>query len=116
MRDQVLSNVVEMETSGYQLFDLEDIEFRCATPVLNVDTVFPPNIYTPVSPSLSNGSEMGSVVKNPILSDNEEDRENSPTTCSVLERPNDPPNALRNSPFERDLKIFLIRFYKGLFE
>ena len=49
MRNQVLSSVgaKDMDTSGYQLFDLEDVEFYSEKYQLDVDTVFRPGIDTP---------------------------------------------------------------------
>ena len=52
MRDEVLSNVgaQDMETLGFQVSDLEYIEFHWEDPNLNMDAIFRPDIDTPLSP------------------------------------------------------------------
>ena len=66
-----------MDTSGYQVSDLQDIEFRSEDPDLNMDAVLRPGIDTPFPPSTFNDFEMGSMTENPILIDEEQDNENS---------------------------------------
>ena len=53
MRDEVLSSVgaQDLDTSSYQISDLEDIEFNWENSQLNMDTVFRPGIDTPFSPT-----------------------------------------------------------------
>ena len=53
MRDEVLSCVgaQDMATSGYQVSDLDDVEFYRKNDQPDVDAVFRPGIYTPFSPS-----------------------------------------------------------------
>ena len=48
MREEVLSSVgaQDTDTSGYELSDLEDIEFSWEDPVLDVDSVYRPGIDT----------------------------------------------------------------------
>ena len=58
-----------MDASGYQVSDLEDIEFHWEDLDLNTDIVIPPGIDTPISPSTLNVFEMGSMAENPILID-----------------------------------------------
>ena len=92
MRDEVLSSVgaQDMDTSGYQVSDLDDVEFYGANDQLHVDAVFRRSIDTPFSPSTFNNSEMGSMAQKRILVDEEQDKENSPPSSthansSVLE-------------------------------
>ena len=49
MRDEVLSSVgaKDLDTSSYQVSDLEDIEFNWENPKLDMDAVFRPGIDTP---------------------------------------------------------------------
>ena len=49
MTDEVLSSVgaQDMDTSSYQLTDLENIEFNCENSQLDMDAVFRPGIDTP---------------------------------------------------------------------
>ena len=53
MRDEILSSVGAqyMETSGYQLSGLDDVEFYLENHQLDVDAVFRPGIDTPFSSS-----------------------------------------------------------------
>ena len=71
MRDEVLSSVgaQEIDISGYQVSDLEDVEFHWADLDLNMDSTFRPSIDTPFSPSTFNVFEMGSLAENLILFD-----------------------------------------------
>ena len=63
MRDEVLSSVgaQDMDTSGYQVSDLEDFEFHWEDTALNIDAVRRPGIDTPSSPSTVNHFEMVSM-------------------------------------------------------
>ena len=67
----------DVETSGYQVSDLQDIEFHCEDRDLNMDALFRPGIDPPFSPLTFNDFEMGSMAENPILIDEELDKENS---------------------------------------
>ena len=101
MRDEVLSSVgaQDLDTSSYQVSDLEDIEFNWENPELDIDSVFRPGIDTPFSPTVFDDLLMGDgSVENPIVLDEEEDKENTSTT-PVSERPTEPPRLLRSRPF-----------------
>ena len=97
MRDEVLLSVraKDMDTSGYQVSNLEVIESQWEDPDLNMDAVFQPGIDTPFSPSYYNDIEMGSMAEIPFLADKEENKESSPTlpTTPMSDRP-DQPNPL----------------------
>ena len=100
MRDEVLSSVgaQDMDTSGYQVSDLEDIDFHWEAPELNLDPLFRPSIDTPFSPSTAIDFEMGSLAENPNASEEVKGREISipplsttpvseiPTSLYVLNR------------------------------
>ena len=53
MRDEVLSTVgaQDLDTSSYQVSDLEDIVFNWENDQLDLDAVFRPGIDTPISPT-----------------------------------------------------------------
>ena len=77
MRDEVLSSVgaQDLDTSSYQVSDLEGIEFNWEDSQL--DAVFRPGIDTPFCPTTFDDLSMeGSSVENPIVLDEEQDKEN----------------------------------------
>ena len=67
--------------------DLDDIEFFWENPQLEVDAVFRPRIDTLFWPTAFDSLARRSV-EDPILLD--DDKENSPPTTPVSERPNRP--------------------------
>ena len=78
MRDEVFSSVVtqNMNTSGYPVSNLEDIDFHREDLYLNMNAVFRPGIDTPFSSNFY-GFGMASSAQNPILIDKDEDKGNS---------------------------------------
>ena len=81
MREEVLSSVgaQDLDTSSYQVSDLEDIEFNWENSQLDMDAVFRPGIDTPFSPTTFHNLLMrDGSVENPIELDEEEDKENAP--------------------------------------
>ena len=89
-----------MDTSGHQVSaDLEDVEFYSENDQLDVDALFRPGIDTPSSPTTFYDLEMGGSAENPILLDEEGDKQNSPPPTPVSERPTRPPALLRSRPF-----------------
>ena len=121
MREEVLSSVgaQDTDTSGYELSDLEDIEFSWEDPAVDMDSVYRPGIDTPFSPSVFDNFQMeGSSSANPIIVDDEEDKENSaPTTTTTpeSERPTEPPRLLRSRPFGTRLENVPQSVYRTLF-
>ena len=96
MRDEVLSIVgaQDLDTSSYQVSDLQDIEFNWENPQLDMDAVFTPSIDTPFSPTTFDDLMMvDGSVENPIVLDEEEDKENTPPPPTTPEsvRPTEPP-------------------------
>ena len=90
MRDEVLSSVgaQDLDTSSYQVSDLEDIELKWENSQLDMDSVFKPGKHTPFSPTVFDDLLMGDgSVENPIVLDGEQDKENAPPTTPVSERP-----------------------------
>ena len=85
----------DMDTRGYQLSDMEDIEFFWENLQVELGAVFKQGIDTPFSPTAVDDLEMaeGGSYENPIPLDNEEDKGallSTPTT-PVFERPTETP-------------------------
>ena len=101
MRDEVLSSVgaQDLDTSSYQVSDLEDIEFNLENSQLDRDEVFRPGRDTPFSPTVFDDFLMGDgSVENPIVLDEEEDKENVSSTPESV-RPTEPPRLQRSRAF-----------------
>ena len=98
MRGEVLSSVgaQDLDTSGYEVSDLEDIEFNWENDQLDLDAVFRPGIDTPFSPTTFDNLSMEGSVENPIVLDEEEDKENAAPTTPLSESPTEPPRFLRS--------------------
>ena len=110
MRDEVVSSVgaQDLDTSSYQVSDLEDIEF-------NWENI--PGIDTPCSPTVFDDLLMGDgSVENPIVLDEEEDKENAPPTTPVSECPTEPPRLLRNRAFGARIENVPNYVYRNLFQ
>ena len=103
MRDEVLSSVgaQDLDTSGYQVSDVEDIEFNWENSQLDMDAVFRPGIDTPFSPTAFDDFSMEGSDENAIVLDEEEDKENAPPPPSTPEfvRPTEPLRLLRSRAF-----------------
>ena len=104
MKDEVFSSVgaQDIDTSVYQVSaDLDDVELYWENDHLDVDAVFRPGVDIPFSPTAFDDSEMGGSAENPILIDEEGEKEISlpPTTTPVSERPIRPAALPRSCPF-----------------
>ena len=79
MRHDLLSSVdaQDKETSGHQVSsaDLDVVEFYWKNDQLDVDGVFRTGIDTQFSPTAFDDLEIGGSAQNPILLDEEEDKE-----------------------------------------
>ena len=108
MREEVLSRVEaqDTDTRGYEVSDLEDIDFSWVDLTVDMDSVHQPGIDTPFSPSILDDFEMGSTAANPIIVDHEEDMENSAptTTTPKSERPIVSHRLLRSHPLKTGLE------------
>ena len=119
MRDEVLSSVGAqvLDTSSYEMIDLEDIEFNWENSQL--DSVFRPGIDTPFSPTTVDDSSMEGSVENPIVLDEEEDKENAfppaPSTL-VFVRPTEHPRLQRSCAFGARIENEPDYFYRNLFQ
>ena len=71
MRDEALSSVGAqgMDTGGYQVSDLDDVQCYWGNDHLDVDVVYRPEIYSTFSSSTFNDIEMRSVAEKPIWID-----------------------------------------------
>ena len=116
-RDKVLSNVgaQDLDTSSYQNSDVQDIEFNWENSQL--DAVFRPGIDTPFSPTTFDDLSMEGSVENPIVLDEEEDKENTPPpTTPVSVRPTEPPRLQKSRPFGTRIENVLDYVYRNLFQ
>ena len=117
MRNEVVSSVgsQDLDISSYQVSDHEEIEFNWEDSQL--DTVFRPGIDTPFSPTTFDDLLMEGSVENPIVLDEEKDKENSaPTTTPVSERPTEPPRLLKSRPFGTRIEHVPDYVYRNLFQ
>ena len=120
MRDEVLSSVgaQHLDTSSYQVSDLEDIEFNWENSQLDMDAVFRLGIDTPFSPTTFDDLLMGDgSVENPIVLDEEQDKENAPppTTPESI-RPTVPHKLQRSRPIETRIENVPDYIYRNLFQ
>ena len=72
-----------MDTSGYELSDMDNLECFLGNPHSDADAVFVNEIDTPFSTTAFDSLEMGGSVGNPTLLVNEEDKEKSPHNSSL---------------------------------
>ena len=118
MREEVLSSVgaQDLDSSSYQVSDLEDIEFNWENSQLDIDSVFRPGIDTPFSPTVFDNLLMGDgSVENLIVLDEDEDKENVPTTPESV-RPTEPPRLQGSRPLGSRIENVPDYVYKNLFQ
>ena len=118
MRDEVLSSVgaQDLDTSSYQVSDIEDIQFNWENSQLDMDAVFRRGIDTPFSPTTFDDLSMKGSVENPIVLEEEEDRENAPPpTTPESVRPTKPPRLQRSRVLEQEWKMYPIMFLEICF-
>ena len=100
MRDEVLSSVgaQDLDTSSYQVSDLEDIEFNWENSQLDMDAVLRPGKDTVFSPTIIDDLSMEGSFENPIVLNEEADKENAPPPPSTPEsvRPTELPRLQRS--------------------
>ena len=120
MRDEVHSSVgaLDLDTSSYQVSDLEDIEFNWENSQLDMNSIFRPSIDTPFSPTVFDDLLMGDgSVENPIVLDEEQDKENAPPPATPESvRPTEPPRLLRNRAFGARIENVPEYVYRNLFQ
>ena len=119
MREEVLSSVgaQDVDTNIYQVYDLEDIEFNWENSQLDMDAVFRPVVDTPISPTIFDYLLMGDgSVENPIVLDEEENKENAPPpTTPESFRPTEPPRLQRNRAFRARMENVPDYVFRNLF-
>ena len=118
MREEVVTSVwaQDLDTSSYQVSDLEDIEFNWEDSQLDMDAVLRPGIDTPFSPTTFDDLLMGDgSVENPIVLDEEEDKENAPTTPESV-RPTEPPRLQRSRAFGARMENVPDYVFRNLFQ
>ena len=118
IRDEVLSSVgaQDLDTSSYQVSDLEDIEFNWENSQLDMDSVFRLGIDTPFSPTVFDDLLMGDgSVENPIVLDEKQDKENAPPTTPESVRPTEPPRLLRSRAFGARMENVPDYVFRNLF-
>ena len=82
-----------------------------------MDSVFRPGLDTPFSPTVFDDLLIGDgSVENPIVLDEEQDKENAPPTTPVSERPTEPPRLLRSSTFGARIENVPDYVYGNLFQ
>ena len=117
MRDEVLSSVgaQDLDTSSYQVSELEGIESNWENSQLEMDAVFRPGIDTPFSPTTFDDLLMGDgSVENSIVLDEEEDKENAPPPSTPESA--EPPRLQRNRAFGAKLEIVPEHVFGNLFD
>ena len=107
----------DLDTSSYQVSDLEDIEFNWENSQLDMDAVFRPGLDTPFSPTTSDDLLMGDgSVENLIVLD-EEDLENAPpATTAESVRPTDSPMLQRSRAFGAKMKFVPDYSFRNFFQ
>ena len=119
MREEVLSSVgaQDLDTSSYQVSDLEDVEFNWEDTQLDMDAVFRPGIDTPFSPTVFDDLLMGDgSVENIIVLDEVEDKENAPhPTTPESVRPTEPPRLQRSPAFGTRMENVPEHVFRNLF-
>ena len=100
MRDEVLSSVgaQDLDTSSYQVSDLEDMEFNWEKSQLEMDARIIRGIDTPFSPTTFDDLSTKGSVEKPFVLDGE-DYGVPPPSTPESERPTESPRLLRSCPF-----------------
>ena len=119
MRDEVFSSVgaQDLNTNSYQVSDLEGIEFNWENSELDMDAAFRPGIDTPFSPTTFDDLSMEGSVENPIVLDEEEDKENAPAPATPESvRPTEPPRLQRSRAFGGRIENIPDYLFRNLFQ
>ena len=82
-----------------------------------MDAVFRPGIDTPLSPTTFDDLSMEGSVENPIVLDEEEDKENAPPPSTpVSVRPTEPPRLQRSCAFGARIENVPDYVFRNLFQ
>ena len=120
LREEVVASAgaQDMDTSGYDLSDLEGIEFFWENPQVELDVVFgrpgrETFFFTNSFQRFRDGMRR-TILR--IVLDVEEDKENSTQTTPVFERLVEPPRLFRKCPSGRQIDNVPEFVYRTLFE
>ena len=119
MTNEVLSSVgaQDLDSSSYQIPDLEVIEFNWENSQLDKDAVFRPGIDAPFSPTIFDNLSMEGSVESPIVLDEEGDKENAPPpTTPESVRPTEPPRLQRSRAVEARIENVPDYVFRNLFQ
>ena len=120
MRDEVLSSVgaQDLDTSSYQVSDLEDKEFNWENSSLDVDAVFRPGVDTSFSRTTFDDLSKEVSVVNSIVLDEEENKENVSPLPSTPEtvRPTETPRLQRSCAFGARVEHVPDYVFRNLFQ
>ena len=118
MRDEVLSSVgsQDLDTSSYQMTDLEDTEFNWEISQLEIDAVVRPGIDTLFSPTTFDDLYMEWSVENPIVLDKKEDNRNALPSAPESIRPKEPPRLRRSCAFGARIENVPEYIYRNLLQ
>ena len=118
MRDEVLSSVgaQDLDTSSYQVSDLEDIEFNWENSQMDMDAMFRPCIDTPFSPTTFDDLSMEGSVETPLVLDEEEDEDAPPPSTPESVRPTELPRLQRSRAFGARMENVPDYVFRSLFQ
>ena len=119
MRDEVPFSVgaQDLDTSSYQVSDLEDIEFYWENSQMDMDAVFRPGIDNSFFPTRFDDLSMEGSVETPIVLDEEKDKENAAPLPSTPEcvRPTEPSRLQRSRAFGAGIENVPVYVLTNLF-
>ena len=120
MKEDVLASAgaQDVESSGYELSELEDIKLFWENPQVEWDAVFRPRIGTLFSPTAFNDLEMGVVGSSEyhIVLAEEKDKAYFPEATSMSERLTEPTRLLKSHLFGRRIENMTKFVCRILFE
>ena len=118
MRDKVLSSVgaQDLDTSSYQVCDLEDIELNWEFSHLDIAAVFMLGINTPFFPTTLDDSSLEGSVDYPVVLDEEEDKENVPPSTPESVRPTEPSRLQGSRAFGARIEKVPKNVFRNLFQ
>ena len=117
MRDEVLSNVgaQDLDTSSYQVSDLEDTEFNWENSQLDMDAVFSPGIDTPFLQLQSTIYRWRDQLKTPLCWTKRKRRRMLPHQHWSLSVPRNLPSCREIALLQQEWKMYPIIFLKICF-
>ena len=119
MGDEVLSSVgaQDLGASSRKLSDLEDIECNWEDSQFDMDKLLRPCIDTPFPPTTFGDLSMGGgSAENPIVLDEEQDKEISPPPTPEPVRPTESPRLQRSRPWGTRIENSPDYVWRNLFQ